>query len=107
MSPYNYTQNTKKEKWETAKGIAKVPNSSKPGEIKVSFFRPFYGDYFVMKLDENYQHVLVGSPTRNYLWILSRNKSMDTEVYDNYLSFAKEKGFDTSLLSKVSNDCAE
>ena len=101
----NKGYNTKKEKWEEANGIAKVPNSDIPGEIKVSFFRPFYGDYFVMKLDSDYKHVLVGSPTRNYLWVLSRTKTMDKAVYDKYVAFAKEKGFDTSKLMRINQDC--
>ena len=99
--------NSKKEKWESANGIAKVPNSSKPGEIKVSFFRPFYGDYFVIKLDEEYKHVLVGSPTRDYLWVLSRSQSMDKETYNQYLIYAKENGFDVSKLELIPQDCVK
>ncbi|MEN8927918.1 MAG: lipocalin family protein [Flavobacteriales bacterium] len=101
----NKGYNTKKEKWSEANGIAKVPNAEKPGEIKVSFFRPFYGDYFVMKLDKDYKHVLVGSPTRKFLWVLSRTKTMSQEVYANYINFAEGKGFDTSKLMKVAQVC--
>ena len=101
----NKGYNTKKEKWSEANGIAKVPNPEVPGEIKVSFFRPFYGDYFVMKLDEDYKHVLVGSPTRDYLWVLSRTKTMSEETYAEYIAFAQEKGFDISRLMKIDQDC--
>ena len=101
----NKGYNTKKEKWSEANGIAKVPNPEVPGEIRVSFFRPFYGDYFVMKLDPDYNFVLVGSPTREYLWVLSRTKTMSEEIYAEYIAFAEEKGFDTSKLIKINQDC--
>ncbi len=99
--------NNKKDKWKTAIGKAKVPNSDKPGEIKVSFFGPFYGDYFVMKLDKNYQHVLVGSPTRDYLWVLSRDKIMSDNVYKKYLEEAKSHGFDVSKLQMIDQSCTD
>ena len=101
----NKGYNTNKGKWEEAKGHAKVPNSNKPGEIKVSFFRPFYGDYYIISLDKYYQHVLVGSPSREYLWILARESSISEEVYNNYLNIAKAKKFDISKLEKTTQDC--
>ena len=97
--------NTKKEKWEEAKGNAKVPDADKPGEIRVSFFRPFYGDYYIMELDSDYKHVLVGSPSREYLWILSRSKVLEDNIYNNYLEIAKSRGFDVSTLHKTLQDC--
>lgn len=97
--------NSKKIKWETATGKAKVPNNDKPGEIKVSFFGPFYGDYFVMKLDDEYQHVLVGSPTRDYLWVLSREKEMPQEIYTQYLEIATKNDFDVARLQKINQSC--
>jgi|SaaInl59LU_5_DNA_1037362.scaffolds.fasta_scaffold36756_2 apolipoprotein D and lipocalin family protein len=97
--------NTENEKWEEATGNAKVPNPEKPGEIRVSFFRPFYGDYYIIELDSNYEHVLVGSPSRKYLWILARTKELNSEVYKNYINIAKSKGFDLSSLHKTIQDC--
>jgi len=103
----NKGYNSKKNKWKTAVGKAKVPNSDKPGEIKVSFFGPFYGDYFVMKLDKNYEHVLVGSPTRDYLWVLSRNKTMPPNIYEQYLKVATAKGFDVAKLQMIDQSCSK
>lgn len=45
--------------------------------LKVTFFWPFYGDYWVLMLDEEYQYALIGEPSREYLWILSRTKELD------------------------------
>ena len=97
--------NTEKQEWEEANGHAKVPDPENPGELRVSFFRPFYGDYYIIELDPNYEHVLVGSPSRKYLWILARNKSIKVEVYDDYLKTAKQLGFDTHNIHRTSQDC--
>lgn len=54
-------------------------------KLKVSFFKPFYGDYWILDLDENYNYALVGSPNREYLWILSRTKTISDEVKNSIL----------------------
>lgn len=84
--------NKKKE----AKGIAYAVDDTN-SKLKVSFFRPFYGDYWIIDLDENYNYALVGSPSREYLWILSRNKTIDEKTKEELLSKAKNVGFDTKL----------
>ncbi|MFO8235039.1 MAG: lipocalin family protein [Bacteroidales bacterium] len=86
-------------------GWAKVPDKSEPGKLKVTFFWPFFGKYWILELDENYQNVLVGSPSRKYLWILSRNKEMEQPVYDKLIKKAKEKGFDTTKMIQPKHDC--
>ncbi len=97
--------NKQKEKWEEAIGNANVPNPDKPGELRVSFFRPFYGDYFIIELDPNYQHVLVGSPSRDYLWILSRTKELNQQVYLRYMNKAKLLGFEIDKIHKTAQNC--
>ena len=54
-------------------------------KLKVSFFKPFYGDYWIIDLDKNYNYALVGSPNREYLWILSRTKTINTEIKNRIL----------------------
>lgn len=44
-------------------------------KLKVSFFWPFYGDYWVIMLADDYSYAVVSEPTKEYLWILSRKKS--------------------------------
>ncbi len=91
--------------WERIKGKAIRRDASKPGEIKVSFFWPFYGDYFVMELGDDYEYALVGSPTRNYLWILSRTETLDESIVSDLKQKAEAAGFDTSSMIRVSHDC--
>lgn len=79
-----------------AKGIAKT--TGVPGLLKVSFFGPFFGDYRIMMLDENYQYVLVGGSTHKYLWILSRTPQLEEATKTLILAEAERRGYDTSKL---------
>ena len=67
-------------------------------KLKVSFFRPFYGDYWVMILDENYDYVVVGTPSREYLWILCRKPILDKKIKNEILQKLPTLGFDASKL---------
>ncbi len=67
------------------------PSNSK---LKVSFFRPFYGDYYILDLADDYSHVVVGSPDREYLWILARAKSIDKNLKEYILKRVSALGFD-------------
>jgi len=89
-------------KYSEAIGKAKIPDPvNEPAKLKVSFFWFFYGDYFVLELDENYQWALIGSSSDNYLWILSREPQMDDILYNMLLGKLENRGYDTSKLIKV------
>ena len=90
--------NTKKGKYQKAVGEAKVNG---PGKLGVSFFKPFYGDYYIMELDEDYQWVLVGSPSRDYLWILARTPQISEELITELSKKAEDAGFDISRLERM------
>lgn len=79
-----------------AKGIAKTTDV--PGLLRVSFFGPFFGDYRIMMLDENYQYVLVGGSTDKFLWILSRTPQLDDATLSRILAEADRRGYDTNKL---------
>ena len=87
--------------YKEAKGKAKIPNPEEPGKLKVAFFLFFYADYNIMVLDDDYQHVLIGSSTPDYLWILSRTPQLDETTYQQLVDEAKRRGYDTSKLFKV------
>lgn len=88
-----------------AKGVAWLANKNDPSKLKVRFFWPFKGDYWILYVAPDYQYALVGSPKRNYLWILSRKKIMDEMTYQKLIKIAKQKGFDTSKLVKTTQNC--
>jgi len=89
----------------TAKGVAWVPDKNTPAKLKVQFFWPFSGNYWIIVLDKDYKYVLVGDPSFNYLWILCREKKMDDATYQMLLKKAIENGFDIKPLIKVDQDC--
>lgn len=86
-----------------AVGKAKIPDPEQPAKLKVSFFWFFYGDYYVLDLDPNYQWALIGSSSDKYLWILSRHPKMDEALYQQLLAKLSQRGYDVDLLIKVNH----
>ena len=86
-----------------SKGKAQVVDSSTNAKLKVWFFWPFKGDYWIIDLDEDYQWSVVGEPKREYLWILSRDLDMDESTYADILSRLPGKGYDPAKLNKSSH----
>lgn len=86
-------------KFKVAEGKAKQPDPMMdPAHLMVSFFLFFYSDYNVMMLDQDYKTALVGSKSKDYLWILSRTPSVEDDVLDAILKEAERRGYDTSGL---------
>lgn len=56
------------------------------------------GDYWIIRLDEDYSTTLVGTPDRENLWLLSRHHILPPQIRDEYLATAREQGFDLSEL---------
>ena len=80
------------------KGKAFVVENSGNAKLKVQFFWPFKGKYWIIDLADDYSYAVVGHPNRKYLWILSRTPTMDDITYQQILSRIKEKGFDISKI---------
>ncbi len=85
-------------KVDTAKGKAWVVDSASNAKLKVSFFWPFRGDYWIIELGKDYEYAVVSAPSRKYLWILSRTPTMDAGVYTGIVDRLKDRGFDVSRL---------
>jgi apolipoprotein D and lipocalin family protein len=96
---------TNPSKINTATGVAWVPDKSAPGKLKVSFFWPFNGNYWILYLDKDYKFVLIGEPGLKYLWILARDKKLDDNIYTMLLQKSVEVGYDLRPLIKVDQDC--
>jgi apolipoprotein D and lipocalin family protein len=86
---------------ESAKGIAKVVPESGNAKLKVRFFGPFTGDYWILALDPKYRWSLVGHPSRKYLWILARDQEISPELYDRIVSFAINQGYDAKKIVRT------
>lgn len=104
--------------WNTAEGKAyfiEEPNADNSylGQLKVSFFGPFYGAYNIIALDKvNYNYVMICGPNKDYLWILSRTPKLTSTIKQHLVNQANELGFATDKLiyvdqsSDVANDKA-
>jgi len=86
---------------EEANGIAKVVEGSRNAKLRVSFFRPFYGDYWILALDPDYRWVLIGEPSRGYGWVLSRTPNLDDASLQIALDKAAALGFDRSAFRRT------
>ena len=85
-------------KMTSAKGKAKIVDSKTNAKLKVTFFWPFYGDYWILDLDPEYTYAVIGEPNRKYLWILSRTPEMDPAIYAAVLERLTAQGYDTGKL---------
>ena len=89
----------------SSKGVAWIPDKNQPAKLKVQFFWPFSGNYWIIDLDKDYRYVLVGDPSFKYLWILCRKNLMEESTYKKLLEKAVSEGFDIAPLIKVEHDC--
>ncbi len=80
------------------KGKAFVEENSGNAKLKVQFFWPFKGKYWIIDLADDYSYAVVSHPNKNYLWILSRTSKMNDETYQQIIARLKEKGFDLAKL---------
>mgnify|MGYP005988925171 CR=1 FL=1 len=91
--------------WKEAEGKAYFVNSDSEGYLKVSFFGPFYGSYVVFELEKsNYQYAFVSGPNTDYLWLLSRNKTVEPKVIEKFKIMSAERGFNINNIIYVRHD---
>jgi apolipoprotein D and lipocalin family protein len=91
------------ERQATAKAWSVDPSNAK---LVVRFFWPFTGDYWIIDLDPDYRWAVVGHPSREYLWILSRTPQMDAATYDGILARLRAQSYDTTKLVKTPQPAA-
>ncbi len=84
-----------------ARGRARVVDSNSNAKLEVSFFRPFWGDYWIIDLGVDYEYSVVGHPSRDYLWILSRSRTMAPEIYDSIVRRLEAQGYETGRLQRT------
>jgi apolipoprotein D and lipocalin family protein len=87
----------KRKKWKQSIGraVSVVPDT---GRLKVSFFGPFFAGYNVIAIDPHYQYALVVGNNLDYLWLLSRDKTMPDKMMHRYLNIAERIGYDITKL---------
>jgi apolipoprotein D and lipocalin family protein len=85
----------------SALGRAHVVDRATNAKLEVSFFRPFWGDYWVIDLADDYSYAVVGHPGRDYLWILARTPTMAEATFQGIVERLKLHGYETSRLVRT------
>ncbi len=88
-----------KGKPDKTEGIARVVDKKSNAKLEVSFFsilgwRPIWGDYWIIGLDENYQWAIVGTPSRKYGWILARTPKLSNDVMEKINQILVNQGYE-------------
>ncbi|WP_425410989.1 lipocalin family protein [Hyphococcus sp.] len=83
---------------QVAEGRARIVDETTNAKLEVSFFGPFWGDYWILDLAEDYSLSLVGEPQGRYLWILSRTPTISVETRADALNTLEEMGYNTDAL---------
>jgi apolipoprotein D and lipocalin family protein len=92
----------------TAEGTARLADKQGPNtKLKVSFFWPFSGDYWIIDLDPEYRWAVIGEPRRKYFWVLSRDPQMDEGTLSPILERARAQGYDLTALMKTPQTLAK
>ena len=94
-------------KVDVVKGKAFPVEGSNNSKLRVQFFWPFKGDYWILELDPDYRYVMVGSPDRESLWFLSRTPTLDKATYTRLVQLADRKGFPVEQLQVTDQSCGE
>mgnify|MGYP003439091766 CR=1 FL=1 len=87
--------------WNDIEGIAWPTEPGDFSRLKLQFFWPLRGDYWVLALDPGYRWALVGHPNREYLWVLARTRTLDESVYAQILALAGAQGYDVTQLRRT------
>ena len=85
----------------TVTGRAKIVDTASGAKLKVSFFGPFYGDYWVLDRAEDYQWAIVGEPSGRYLWVLTREPRPAEAVRGFLRRRVEQLGYDWSLVRET------
>ncbi len=81
-----------------AVGKAKIVDPATNAKLKVSFFGPFWGDYWIIDLADDYSRAIVGEPSGRYLWVLARDPSIGEDERAALIAKLEAFGYRTSDL---------
>lgn len=86
-------------------GKAKVVPGTHNAKLRVSFFRPFWGDYWIVGLDTDYHWAIVSNAKGTTCWILARSPRIDDQLYAQLVERCRQLGIDTAKLQPTLQAC--
>jgi apolipoprotein D and lipocalin family protein len=92
-----------------ANGIARVVDKKSNSKLKVSFvsifgWHLFWGDYWILGLDNDYKYAVIGTPSRKYGWILSRTPNMNELDLEICFRIFEKNGYDRKFFETSKQD---
>ncbi|MBO9724021.1 MAG: lipocalin family protein [Novosphingobium sp.] len=88
-------------KWKQSIGKARIVDADSKAKLKVSFFGPFYGNYWILDHGEEYEWSIVGEPSGRYLWVLTREARPSADLLEKLKARVEALGYDWSLVRKT------
>lgn len=85
----------------SAEGVARVDDTKTNSKLSVSFFGPFWGDYWIIGLASDYSYSVVSNSDASSLWILSRTPTMSPDLYKKTLEIARRNGVNINKVQKM------
>jgi apolipoprotein D and lipocalin family protein len=92
----------------SVEGVAEIVDSTTNARLKVSFLPAWLrwtgigrGDYWLLYLASDYRVAIVGEPSREYLWILSRTPTLPDAEYQALMAKVRAAGYDPDRLRRA------
>lgn len=101
---FTFRKNTPDGKVKVYKPTGLVFNTVSNAEWRMQFLWPFKLPFLIIDLPEDYSHTVIGHPSRNYVWIMSREPAIPEEIYDQIITRLNQVGYDTSMIKKVTQE---
>ena len=83
------------------RALARVHDTQTNAEWRITFFKVITAKYLILDLDPDYRWTVVGHPSRNYGWIMARDKTLPAATYAAILRRLTAQGYDPARFEKV------
>ncbi len=81
--------------------VGRVFDTKTNAEWRITFFKVITTKYLILDLDPAYRWTVVGHPSRNYGWIMAREKTLPESTYAAILKRLTTQGYDPARFEKV------
>lgn len=98
---YSFNKDSLKGEQKTYKSTGKIKNPGINSDWNISFIWPFIADYQVIYLEEDYSVTVIGHPSKDYVWIMARKKSINDQQYSDIIFYLQSLGFDIGKIRMI------
>ena len=79
-------------------------NTKTNAEWRMQFLWPIKMPFLIIDLDEDYSYTVIGVPNRKYVWIMSRESSMNSDIFETIINKLKKVGYDTTQIKTIKQE---